>query len=149
LFGGLAAGKGGFGFAQRGEVDAVAAAVHNMPLEARFASWPTYNHPLLLNGRKVVMGYPGHLWTQGFDDYGKTNELLARLMQGTNDWRDLARTLHVRYIYWGREEKTNYQTSTKPWEKTAAQVASGTWGAIYDLDQGPVPGQTPPPAITQ
>jgi len=149
LFGGLAAGKGGFGFAQRGEVDAVAAAVHSMPLEARFASWPTYNHPLLLNGRKVVMGYPGHLWTQGFDDYGKTNELLARLMQGTNDWRDLARTLHVRYIYWGREEKTNYQTSTKPWEKTAALVASGTWGAIYDLDQGPVPGQTPPPAITQ
>lgn len=134
LFGGLAAGKGGFGFADRGEIDAVGFAVRKMPLEARFAAWPTYNHPLLLQGRKVVMGYPGHLWTQGFDDYGKTNEQLGSLMQGAPNWRDLARTLHVRYIFWGREEKTNYASSTRPWEKTAALAASGTWGAIYDLE---------------
>src|SRR5207244_3355980 len=51
LFGGLAAGKDGFGFANRGEVDAVGFAVRKMPLESRFAAWPTYNHPLLLDGR--------------------------------------------------------------------------------------------------
>ncbi len=135
LFGGLAAGKGGFGFANRGEVDAVDFAVRKMPLEARFAAWPTYNHPLLLDGRKVVMGYPGHLWTQGFDEYGKTNELLTKLMQGAPNWRDLARTLQVRYIFWGREEKTNYGSSSRPWEKTTPPAASGTWGAIYDLEQ--------------
>jgi hypothetical protein len=146
LFGGLAAGKGGFGFASRGEVDAVASAVRKMPLEARFAAWPTYNHPLLLDGRKVVMGYPGHLWTQGFDDYGKTNELLAKLMNGVANWRDLARTLHTRYVFWGREEKRNYPASQRPWEKTAALAASGTWGAIYDLEKPPLPGQSPPSA---
>jgi hypothetical protein len=145
LFGGLAAGKGGFGFASRGEVDAVSAAVSPMPIEARFAAWPTYNHPLLLSGRKVVMGYPGHLWTQGFDDYGKTNEMLTKLMQGGPTWRDLARTLHVRYIFWGREEKANYATSSRPWEKTAALAASGTWGSIYDLEQAP----SAAPATTQ
>ena len=134
LFGGLAAGKGGFGFANRGEFDAVGWAVRKMPLEARFAAFPTYNHPLLLQGRKVVMGYPGHLWTQGFDDYGKTNEQLTKLMQGAPNWPDLARTLHVRYVFWGREEKTNYASSTRPWEKTATLAASGTWGAIYDLE---------------
>jgi hypothetical protein len=134
LFGGLAAGKGGFGFANRGEVDAVGAATRKMPLEARFAAYPTYNHPLLLDGRKVVMGYPGHLWTQGFDDYGKTNEQLTKLMQGAPNWPDLARTLHVRYVFWGREEKTNYASSTRPWEKTATLAASGTWGAIYDIE---------------
>src|SRR6266446_7161633 len=134
LFGGLAAGKGGFGFANRGEVDAVNFAVRKMPLEARFAAWPTYNHPLLLQGRKVVMGYPGHLWTQGFDDYGKTNEQLTKLMQGAPNWPDLARTLHVRYVFWGREEKTNYASSTRPWEKMATLAASGTWGTIYDIE---------------
>jgi hypothetical protein len=139
LFGGLAAGKDGFGFANRGELDAVGAAVSKMPLEARFAAFPTYNHPLLLEGRKVVMGYPGHLWTQGFDDYGKTGELLTKLMQGAPNWRDLARTLRVRYIFWGREEKTNYASSSRPWEKTAALAASGTWGAIYDLESAPPP----------
>src|SRR6266513_2395402 len=145
LFGGLAAGKGGFGFANRGEVDAVGWAVRKMPLEARFAAWPTYNHPLLLDGRKVVMGYPGHLWTQGFDEYGKTNELLTKLMQGAPNWPDLARTLHVRYIFWGREEKTNYASSTHPWEKTATLAASGTWGAIYDLESA----RSQVPAATQ
>jgi hypothetical protein len=141
LFGGLAAGKGGFGFANRGELDAVGFAVRKMPLEARFAAWPTYNHPLLLQGRKVVMGYPGHLWTQGFDHYGETNELLTKLMQGAPNWRELARTLRVRYIFWGREEKANYASSPRPWEKTATLAASGTWGAIYDLE--PAPYQIP------
>lgn len=149
LFGGLAVGKGGFGFAQRGEVDAVGYAVRKMPLEARFAAWPTYNHPLLLNGRKVVMGYPGHLWTQGFADYGKTNDQLTKLMQGVPDWRDIARALQVRYLFWGREEKRNYAASQRPWEKSAALAASGTWGAIYDLEKPPIPGQAPPPAMTQ
>ena len=145
LFGGLAAGKGGFGFASRGEIDAVSAAVRPFPIEARFAAWPTYNHPLLLSGRKVVMGYPGHLWTQGFDDYGKTNESLTKLMQGVPNWRDLARSLQVRYVFWGREEKANYAASSRPWEKTALVVASGTWGAIYDLASPPAAGAAPPP----
>jgi hypothetical protein len=149
LFGGLAAGKGGFGFANRGELDAISAAVRKMPIEARFAAWPTYNHPLLLNGRKVVMGYPGHLWTQGFDDYGKTNDLLIKFMQGAPNWRDLARTLNVRYVFWGREEKSNYASSSRPWEKTTALAASGTWGAIYDLEKSALPGQTPAPATNQ
>ena len=142
LFGGLAAGKGGYGFANRAEVDAIDFAVRKMPIEARFAAWPTYNHPLLLDGRKVVMGYPGHLWTQGFDDYGKTNEMLTKLMQGTGNWRDLARTLQVRYVFWGNEEKKNYAASARPWEKTAAVAASGTWGAIYDLESAPKPTTT-------
>src|SRR5947208_740110 len=145
LFGGLAAGKDGFGFANRGELDAVGFAVRKMPLEARFAAWPTYNHPLLLDGRKVVMGYPGHLQTQGFDEYGETNDLLTKLMQGAPNWRDLARILHVRYLLWGREEKTHYASNTRPWEKTATLAASGTWGAIYDLEQA----RPPAPATTQ
>jgi hypothetical protein len=149
LFGGLAAGRGGFGFADRAEVDAIAAVVRQMPIEARFAAWPTYNHPLLLNGRKVVMGYPGHLWTQGFDKYGETNELLTKFMQGAANWRDLARTLNVRYVFWGREEKANYSSSSRPWEKTTALAASGAWGAIYDLEKAALPGQAPPPAATQ
>ncbi len=141
LFGGLAAGKGGFGFANRGEMDAVSAAVRPLPIEARFAAWPTYNHPLLLSGRKVVMGYPGHLWTQGFDDYGKTNDMLTKMMQGGPEWKDLARTLQVHYIFWGREEKANYGSSSRPWEKTSAMVASGTWGAVYDLEAAATPAK--------
>jgi len=134
LLGGLAAGRSGFGFANRAELDEVGVAVRKLPVEARFAAYPIYNHPLLLQGRKVVLGYPGHLWTEGFD-YADTQEQLRELMEGAEDWRETARHLRVRYIFWGREEKINYPMSTRPWEKTIAPVASGNWGAIYDLQR--------------
>jgi hypothetical protein len=134
LFGGLAAGRDGFGFANREELDGVDAAVRELPAEARFATYPTYNHPLLLQGRKVVLGYPGHLWTQGLD-YQEAYDWLTKMMQGKEDWRATARALRVRYIFWGREEMANYPTSTRPWEETATLVASGSWGKIYDLEK--------------
>jgi hypothetical protein len=135
LFGGLGAGRPGFGLADRGELDAVGAAVRRLPVEARFAAYPTYNHPLLLQGRKVMMGYPGHLWTEGFDDYATTQSQLRDMMQGTGDWRQIACAFGVRYIFWGREEMMNYSGSKRPWETTVPLAASGPWGAIYDLGQ--------------
>lgn len=145
LFGGLAAGRSGYAFADRGEVDAIGVALHSLPVEARFAAFPTYNHPLLLQGRKVVLGYPGHLWTQGFD-YALDEKQLDKLMEGAEDWRAIARHFGVRYIFWGLEEKNNYSTSTRPWEQTAKKVNYGNWGAIYDLEsanQSPAPATSP------
>ena len=139
MLGGLAAGRQGFGFADRAELDAVGDAVRPLPVEARFAAYPTYNHPLLLQGRKVTLGYPGHLWSQGFTDYTKPYNLLNQLMQGSENWREIARALRIRYIFWGREEKTNYSASKRPWENTAPIVASGAWGAIYALEETTLP----------
>lgn len=132
LLGGLSAGHPGFGLIERARLDHIGTALRPLPLEARFATYPTYNHPVLLQGRKVVLGYPGHLWTEGFD-YGKANDQLTALMNGAANWRDAAKALGVRYIFWGQDERTNYQSSSRPWEATAFLVASGDWGAIYDL----------------
>jgi hypothetical protein len=134
LFGGLSVGRPGFGIANRIELAGVGDAIQRLPVEARFAAYPTFNHPLLLEGRKLVLGYPGHLWSQGFADYGGINNSLNQLMQGAENWREIAQNLHVRYIFWGREETTNYAASKRPWEGTAPVVASGPWGAIYDLE---------------
>jgi hypothetical protein len=132
LLGGLAAGHPGFGIIERGRLDAIGTAVRPLPIEARFAAYPTYNHPLLLQGRKVVLGYPGHLWTEGFE-YNEPNRQLTALMRGAPNWREMAKALGVRYIFWGRDETANYQGSTRPWETTARRIASGDWGTIYDL----------------
>jgi hypothetical protein len=140
LFNGLA-DKSGYGIGDRAEIDAVGAALRKLPVEARFAAYPTYNHPLLLQGRKLVLGYPGHLWTQGFD-YIDPMMRLEKLMRGTPDWREQARYLRARYLFFGREEKTNYATSTRAWEREARLVASGNWGAIYDLEASPSAGPT-------
>jgi hypothetical protein len=132
LLGGLTAGHPGFGLIDRARLDAIGTAVRPLPVEARFAAYPTYNHPLLLQGRKVVLGYPGHLWTEGFD-YNDPNTQLTALMRGAPNWREAAKALGVRYIFWGRDETANYQGSSRPWETTARRIASGDWGAIYDL----------------
>ena len=134
LLGGLAANRAGWGFADRAELDAVGDVVRHLPVEARFAAYPTFNHPLLLQGRKVALGYPGHLWSQGFSDYTTPYNLLNQLMRGAGNWQEIARTLRVRYIFWGREERINYRASKRPWEATAPLVASGQWGTIYDLE---------------
>src|SRR5436190_18246949 len=104
LLGGLSAGHPGFGLIERARLDHIGTALRPLPLDARFATFPTYNHPVLLQGRKVVMGYPGHLWTQGFD-YKSVEPRLNTLMNGEPNWRQAARELGVRYIFWGREEK--------------------------------------------
>jgi hypothetical protein len=140
LFGGLSVGRPGFGLANRAEVDVIGEITKPLPVEARFAAYPTFNHPLLLQGRNVVLGYGGHLWTQGFDDYGAINERLTSLMMGEDNWLQTARDLKVRYIFWGREEAENYDregnaVSAKPWEQLLQPVARGDWGAIFDLAQ--------------
>ncbi|MGI9088160.1 MAG: hypothetical protein ACR2HH_10550 [Chthoniobacterales bacterium] len=142
LFGGLVTGLEGFGIGDRAEVDGVGMAVRKISPEARFAAYPTYNHPLLLRGRKVVLGYPGHLWTQGFE-YSDPMRRLEHLMKGAPDWREEAKYLRARYLFWGREEKQNYPTSTRPWERDARLVVSGNWGAIYDLESPPAISTTP------
>jgi hypothetical protein len=134
LFGGLAVGSPGFDIADRTELEEVATAVRKVPIKERFAAFPTYNHPLLLNGRKVVLGYPGHLWTQGFD-YAPIERQLNALMLGAPDWRERARALQARYLFWGKEEKREYAASSQPWLGQAAVVATGLWGTIYDLER--------------
>lgn len=134
LLGGLAAGHPGFGLIERARLDNAGAAMRPLPIDARFAAYPTFNCPVLLQGRKAVAGYPGHLWTEGFN-YDEVNNRLTTLMNGAANWRETAQGLGVRYIFWGQDEKTNYQSSSRPWEATAFLVASGDWGAIYDLAQ--------------
>ncbi|HEY2139736.1 MAG TPA: hypothetical protein VGH00_06640, partial [Chthoniobacterales bacterium] len=146
LFGGLGAGKDGFGITDRYELDNVGVAVKKVPADARFAGYPFWGHPVLLQGRKMVLGYPGHLWTQGFD-YSKTYDKLQALMQGAPNWKELAATLRARYLFWGPEEKKNYPGSRRPWEQSAALVVSGDWGAIYDLETPRNKANSTPPSI--
>ncbi len=155
LFGGLAVGRPGFALANRQEVDFIGAVLRGesetvnaagepIPAQARFAAYPTFNHPLLLQGRKVALGYPGHLWTQGFNDHADYENRLTNLMMGRENWQEEAQALDVRYIFWGREEVSNYEkkeeegeTSRKPWEHLLAPIYKGPWCTIYDLQQLP------------
>lgn len=114
------------------EIREVEFAIKDLPVENRFASYPVHNHPLLFAGRKVVMGYPGHIWVFGFS-YSDVEEKLKRFMLGDTEWKKLAKELQINYVFWGEGEKREYASSLKPWEKSGIKIASGSWGEIYEI----------------
>lgn len=132
LLGGLDGNHTGFELATCSELDGVAKAVGSIPIAERFVGYPTYNHPLLLTGRKMALGYTGHAWSHGLD-WAQPAARVEALMNGDPDWQQAATELDVRYLFWGREEKEHYETSTQPWKSTARLVAEGEWGELYDL----------------
>jgi hypothetical protein len=142
--GGIDATFTGYPIATRSELDAVANAVRGISVTERFAGAPTYNHPLLLNGRKMVLGYIGHVHSHGLA-WEEPSKKLDALMNGEESWRTTADELGARYIFWGREENQKYNDSPQPWRQTTRLVASGDWGAIYDLHLPPAaPAGLPP-----
>ncbi len=137
LIGGLKGDKGrGYELIGRKELDAVRFAVRELPAGDRFAAAPDYNHPLVFCGRKLAMGYPGHLFSQGLDYRGLEADLRA-LMTGKPEWGQCAGRLGVRYLYWGARERAEFPGSARPWETRCQRVANGDWGSIYDLRQSP------------
>lgn len=133
LVGGINGRHNGFIIATRSEVDRVFEAVRDLPIQATFAGYPTYNHPLLLVGKKMVAGYTGHLFSHGVD-YQPVVTRLNDLMEGRPDWKEAARELGANYLFWGAREQTQYPDSTRPWEQVCLPVAQGDWGVLYSLE---------------
>ena len=142
LIGGLDGSHTGFVLADREELYQIDGSLHNIPATATFACNPTYNHPLLLVGRKVVAGYEGHLASHGID-YKERFALLERLLRGEPGWQDCARYLGADYLFWGELEQQKYGDAA-PWKESVPIVAEGPWGTIYDLrNLKPSPKNTP------
>ena len=121
LLGGLDA-RHGYKLADRAELADVQVMLRGVPVNARLATAPSYEHPALILGQPVVMGYDGHLYSQGLD-YGPVQRDLDALMSGAPDWRDAARRLQVHYVLWGPREAEKWKTSSQPWTGCAQLVA--------------------------
>jgi hypothetical protein len=93
---------------------------------------PGYEHPALLLGQPVVMGYAGHLYSQGID-YAPIEKDLDRLMSGKNDWTQAARSLGVHYVFWGIREAQRWPDSTQPWKSCGRLLAASKHGDLYQI----------------
>lgn len=132
-------GPAGFELAVRAELAEVEALTKDLPGEGRFAAAPAFDHPLLLAGQPVALGYLGHLWSHGYDYAGRLDHL-NRLMEGREGWRESAAALGVRYVFWGFREVEAYPASARPW--AALAVRTSPWGNIYDLGPPPARGRS-------
>lgn len=130
LVGGLDS-RHGYDLAKHTVVDATASGVAEFDPGVTFACAPEYSHPLVLLGRKISVGYDGHLWSHGID-YGPAMEDLDRLMNARPGWREAVPRLHADYLYWGRPERQRYPASSRDW-KSLPIAARGEGFVIYDL----------------
>jgi len=132
LLGGICADPEGYDIGSATEWQQVAEITRSFPPATVFATFPTYNHPVLVSGHRVVMGFPGHLWSHGLN-YLPIEEKFTVLMNSEAGWQNIAKDLRVDYLFWGPLEETNYPDSEKGWEQTCRLIAQGSWGRIYDL----------------
>lgn len=115
-----------------GELESVCEALSRVPRSDRVATLPSFNHPVALCGHPLVMGYPGHLWSHGIDAT-RTERALASLMVGGTGWRDAARSLNARWIFWGPRERSTWPGSPRGWAE-GGPVKAGEWGELYRLE---------------
>ncbi len=116
---------------QRPEIYAVQKMLEKIPPEERIATVPNFDHPVLLLGRSSSLGYASHLWSHGVSHHSQMADV-DLLMNGEEGWKDAAKRLGVRYLYWGLREIDEFENSKRPWRSNP--VASSKWGNIYKLD---------------
>lgn len=131
LLGGLDA-RHGYKFADRADLADAQVMLRTIPVNARVATAPSYEHPVLILGQPVVMGHDGHLFSQGLD-YSPVQRELDTLMSGAPGWRDAARRLQVHYLFWGQRENKRWPQSKQPWQECATLVASSGANKLYLL----------------
>jgi hypothetical protein len=116
------------------EREGVCSALSQLPIRARVATVPTFNHPVALCGHPLVAGYAGHLWSHGIAAE-PVSARLGDLMMGSPGWEEAAREVGARYLFWGAREEGAFPNSRRPWETARRPLARGSWGVLYDLGE--------------
>lgn len=85
---------------------AFAAMLRNVtPPRALVLHVPTYNHPVLLSGRRSLLGYPGHIPSQGLDAGNRESEI-GRVYAGAHDASELIARHEIDFIVVGPGERS-------------------------------------------
>jgi hypothetical protein len=138
LVGGINSEHHGHSIAKLSELEAVREATSQISVSETFAAEPTYNHPSLLVGRKLALGYIGHVSSHGLL-FAEQERQLSALMGGGPNWRLHAARLGARYLFFGRGESERWPNSQQGWRDGASIVAEGSDWTLFDLETPPIP----------
>ncbi|HEV2217391.1 MAG TPA: hypothetical protein VGV88_07440 [Candidatus Dormibacteraeota bacterium] len=77
----------------------------NTPTDAIFLVADEHNSPIpTLSGRRIVIGYPGWLFTYGLADYAQKTNDAQLMLQGDHSTPELLKEYHVDYVLIGPQE---------------------------------------------
>ena len=77
---------------------------------------PTYNHPVILSGRRSFMGYPGHVWSHGLDG-GPREADIKGMFAGGADATALLTRYGIDYVVVGPAEADQFPVSRPFFER--------------------------------
>ena len=105
-----------------------------------------YDHPLYFQGRKMALGYEGHVWSHGYD-LGRRKLLVDSVITAKEGWPQAAKELGAKWLL---RRKNDSDFLTSGWSSVAA-TAIECEDLIYDLskfvdDSGR--SKVPPPVET-
>jgi hypothetical protein len=87
---------------------------------------PTYNHPVILSGRRSFMGYPGHVWSHGLDA-GPREADIKRMFAGGADAATLLARHGIDYVVVGPGEREQLPVNSGFFERYPAVVEVGEY----------------------
>jgi len=108
-----------------------------------------HNHPVpVLSGRRVLMGYPGWLWSQGIDYASREREIRAIFALGP-DSEALIERHGVDYVVVGPVERERFGADPAAWRARFPQViASESYEVFRTRDAGATVTPVASPAST-
>ncbi len=111
-----------YGLIPREEISSVRELTRDLPLSSRFAIAPDFSHPVLILGYRLALGYPGHLWTHGYN-YRPTETALANFYRNPPKSGALPEELEkLTHVFVGPRERKAYgqdiwEIPPRGWEK--------------------------------
>lgn len=108
------------------------------PYDATFLVADEHNSPIpTLTGRRIVIGYPGWLYTYGLADYGQKADDVQRMLQGDQATPQLLKRYHVSYVLIGPQELSpQHNASASYWAQVGSLVYDNGEYRLYRVPGG-------------
>jgi hypothetical protein len=110
----------------------------NTSADAIFAVADEHNNPIAtLSGRRVMVGYPGWLWTYGVGDFVQKGADQRLILQGAQSAPDLVDKYGVGYVLIGPQELADPRNaSIAYWDQNGTRVYSNGEYSVYKVSGG-------------
>ena len=113
------------------EVAFARAIARGTPPRARLVQQPTFNTPVWLSGRRSLLGYPGHVWSQGLAAGTRAEDVRAIYAGGARA-EELLRRYQVSFVVVGPQELGAQAVDLGFFARLPVAAEAGPW-RLYDV----------------
>lgn len=104
------------------------------PAGALILHAPIQNHPVVLSGRRSLMGYPGHVWSHGLNA-GSREADIKRMYAGGDDAVALMARYGIEYVVVGPRERAQMAVNEQLFKRSPVVADAGGY-RLYRISGG-------------